>query len=61
MPKTLFRGGAPYGQDFLTQTYTDLRQLANDYEKATGHTAGARKLLNAADVIKTIREDNDDG
>lgn len=52
------RDGGPYGPLFLDHLENDLRKLSVDFEKSGGTTAGAEKLLRAADVIKRIRIEN---
>ena len=56
---TRHMGGRPYSHSFLDLTESDLRELAADFEKSGGDTAGAEKLLRAADVVKRIRIEND--
>lgn len=51
----------PYSSDFLNQLYGDLRQLANDREKSGGTSGEAERLLRAADVVKRICLENEQG
>ena len=56
---TRHMGGRPYSHSFLYLMECDLRELSADFEKSGGATAGAEKLLRAADVVKRIRIEND--
>lgn len=57
---TTVAGGRPYSSSTLNQMIDDLRQLATDREKCGGTSGESSQLLRAMNVVRRIRDENED-